>query len=153
MHSYLSVAALISVKTLQVKTTLSRCSAGYTVCAKPSTLYALRSAIEQSRHRSLSALQGVYGLEHNIGLGQTCNSSHPGVHCPCKPASNLGQGACSAGSLCTALWDPADVAAHVSVNATPRCWPCSLGQFCPAGSYLTRNSSAVTAEVEKYTCK
>ena len=86
-------------------------------------------------------------------LTAECNATAPGPGCPCVPEQAATVGACAAGFICKALWNPSHAQAELKINDTARCWPCSLGQYCLAGSFLPDDPYALRKAVEQHTCR
>ena len=111
------------------------------------------SVAPHTAYTNTSLLQEPAAVQSVVFTDHACNRTEPALHCPCTPEQKSGHGTCSAGLICTAFWDPTSATQHIAANATPRCWPCAFGQYCPLGSSLNAKSSALPAEVEKYTCR
>lgn len=82
-----------------------------------------------------------------------CNTTAPGIGCPCTAEESPPSGACSAGFICRKVSSAPQLHAQPSSNDTAKCWPCSFGQYCPAGSYLPDDPYSLPQAVEQYTCK
>lgn len=82
-----------------------------------------------------------------------CNTTAPDIGCPCTPAKAPTAGACSAGFICRTVSSVPQPNAHSNDNNTAKCWPCSFGQYCPAGSYLPDDSYSLPEAVKQYTCR
>lgn len=123
-------------------------------CADVVNTFAL---LRHSQSRSLCflwhTLQVVTADATFMTAHDACNATSPGPGCRCTPEEGMPPGACSAGFICTALWSAGLLQPETAPNATARCWPCSFGQYCPAGSYLSGQSAGLAQAVEKYTCR
>lgn len=82
-----------------------------------------------------------------------CNTTAPDIGCPCTAAKAPTAGACSAGFICRTVPIVPQPHAHSKDNNTAKCWPCSFGQYCPAGSYLPDDSYSLPEAVKQYTCR
>lgn len=82
-----------------------------------------------------------------------CNQTAPGIGCPCIAEASPQSGACAAGFICRKVSSAQQSHAQPNNNDTAKCWPCSFGQYCPAGSYLPDDPSSLPQAVEQYTCR
>lgn len=102
------------------------------------------------RHR---LLQVVRTEVLNAQSAANCNTTAPDIGCPCIAEQSPPSGACSAGFLCRKVSSAPQLHAQPSSNDTAKCWPCSFGQYCPAGSYLSDDPYSLPQAVEQYTCR